>query len=70
MGRFYLDADTEKKIKDLIHNLHKEDAPPLWSAWTRDFVESIEEKIQDPSWYPSTKQKEKIEQIWEDMYDE
>lgn len=68
MGRFYLDADTEKKIKFLINLLHKEDLKPDWSAWTIEFLEGIEEKIQDPSWYPSIKQKEKIEQIYDEAY--
>lgn len=66
MGRFYLTAEVKHKIEALIEALHMEE-PPAWGAWTIDFVESLEEKILDPQWYPSVKQTEKIEHIWEGL---
>lgn len=56
-------VSAKDKLKDLAHNLTKEDAPPGWDPKIRTFVEGVVKKQTINDF-----ERRRISEIWEEMY--
>lgn len=62
---------TSDHLHALLDDLEsKEDAPLALTQWERDFLHEMGDKAKDTTWWPSMRQQDKIEEIYDKCWGE